>query len=138
MERHRAGEDLRADELVERVVPPDVLADRDQLAVRREQPGRMQPAGLVERLLRRRSRSGSARITARATTGPSGSGSDRRATSSIDALPQIPHDAVATKCRSATFESSNGRESRTTIVSSGWLSDAGIAAGGRDDLRSRR
>ena len=72
-----------------------------------------------------RSRSGSARITARATTGPSGRGSDRRATSSIDALPQIPHDAVATKCRSATFESSNGRESRTTIVSSGWLSDPG-------------
>ena len=54
-----------------------------------------------------RSRSGSARMTERETTGPSGSGSARRATSSIEALPQIPHDAVATKWRSATFESSN-------------------------------
>ena len=47
------------------------------------------------------------------------------AISSIEALPQIPHDAVATKCRSATADASNGRESRTTIVSSGWLSVAG-------------
>ena len=70
----------------------------------------------------------------RATTGPSGSGSQRRATSSIDALPQIPHDAVATKCRSATAESSNGRDSRTTIVSSGWLSVAGSPPLGADDL----
>ena len=72
-----------------------------------------------------RSRSGSARMTERETTGPSGSGSVRRATSSIEALPQIPHDAVATKWRSATFESSNGRDRRTTIVSSGWLSAPG-------------
>ena len=64
-------------------------------------------------------------MTARETTGPSGSGSERRATSSIEALPQIPHDAVATKWRSATFESSNGRDRRTTIVSSGWLSAPG-------------
>ena len=49
----------------------------------------------------------------------------RRTTSSIEALPQIPHEAVATKCRSATLESSNGRDSRTTMVSSGWLSVAG-------------
>ncbi len=64
-------------------------------------------------------------MTVRDTTGPSGSGSQRRATSSIEALPQMPHDAVATKWRSATFESSNGCDSRTTMVSSGWLSDAG-------------
>ena len=64
-------------------------------------------------------------MTERETTGPSGSGSVRRATSSIEALPQIPHDAVATKWRSATFESSNGRDRRTRIVSSGWLSAPG-------------
>ena len=72
-----------------------------------------------------RNRSGSARTMVRGTTGPGGSGSTRNATSSIDALPQIPHDAVAMKWRSATFESSNGRVSRTRIVSSGWLSAAG-------------
>ena len=49
-----------------------------------------------------RSASGSEVITERATTGrPFGSGSQRTATSSIDALPQIPHDAVATKLRFA-------------------------------------
>ena len=73
-------------------------------------------------------------MTFRETTGPSGSGSARRATSSIDALPQIPHDAVAMKWRSATFESSNGRERRTRIVSSGWLERPRVAAGGRDHL----
>ena len=81
-----------------------------------------------------RSRSGRARITVRATTGPSGRGSQRRATSSMDALPQMPHDAVATKCRSATVASSNGRDRRTTIVSSGWLSVTGSPGLGADDL----
>ena len=52
MERHRAGKDLRADQLVERVVATDVLAHRDELARRREQPGRVEPAGLVEGALR--------------------------------------------------------------------------------------
>ena len=44
-------EDLRPDELVERVVPTDVLAQREELALRREQPRRVEAAGLVERLL---------------------------------------------------------------------------------------
>ena len=73
-------------------------------------------------------------ITERGTTGPSGSGSQRTATSSIEALPQIPHDAVATKWRSATAVVSNGRDSRTTMVSSGWLRATGIAALGADHL----
>ena len=126
MERQRPGQDLRADELVERVVASDVLADRDQLATRAEQAGRVQAAGLVEGALggAQQVRAARARPSA-ATTGPGGSGSTRSATSSIEALPQIPHDAVATKWRSATFESSNGRDSRTTIVSSGWLSARG-------------
>ena len=34
VQRQRAGEDLRSDELVEGVVPADVLADRDELAAR--------------------------------------------------------------------------------------------------------
>jgi len=38
-------------------------------------------------------------MTLLATTGPSGIGSDRTAISSSDALPQIPHEAVATKWR---------------------------------------
>jgi hypothetical protein len=41
------------DDLVDRVVPADVLAQGDQLAVHREQPGRVQSAGLVEHLLGR-------------------------------------------------------------------------------------
>ena len=44
----RADQDLRADELVERVVAADVLADGDELARGREQAGRVEAAGLVE------------------------------------------------------------------------------------------
>ena len=51
VERHRAGEDLRADQLVDGVVATDVLAQREQLALGREQPGRVQPTGLIERAL---------------------------------------------------------------------------------------
>ena len=135
MKRQLPGEHLRPDQLVERVVPSDVLADRDQLTARGEQGRGMQPAGLIEGASgQRASRSGRARITVRGTTGPSGSGSQRKATSSIDALPQIPHDAVATKWRSATAESSNGRDSRTTIVSSGWLRSTGSPGSVHDDL----
>ena len=47
-----------------------------------------------------RRRSGRPRITVRGTTGrPFGSGSQRTATSSIDALPQMPQEAVAMKWR---------------------------------------
>jgi hypothetical protein len=72
-----------------------------------------------------RSSSGRATITARGTTGPSGSASQRITTSSIDALPQIPQEAVATKWRSAMVDASNGVARRTMIVSSGWLSVTG-------------
>ena len=126
MERQRTREDLRPDELVEGVVPADVLADRDQLAARREERRRVQPAGLVERLLGGPQQVGQgerSRTVARPDR-PAAT-SQRNATSSIDALPQIPHEAVATKCRSATAESSNGVDRRTTIVSSGWLSVTG-------------
>ena len=51
-ERRRAGEHAVADDLVERVVAADVLAHERQLAVGREQPGRVQPAGALERPLR--------------------------------------------------------------------------------------
>jgi hypothetical protein len=51
VEGHGAGQHLRADELVKRVVPPDVLADRDEFAVRREQTRSVQATGLIERLL---------------------------------------------------------------------------------------
>ena len=44
-------EDLRADELVERVVPADVLAQGEQLAARREEARGVEAAGLVERPL---------------------------------------------------------------------------------------
>ena len=46
----------------------------------------------------------------------------------MDALPQIPHDAVAMKWRSATADASNGVARRTRIVSSGWLSSPGSPA----------
>jgi len=39
--------------------------------------------------------------------------------SSIDALPQIPHDAVAMKLRFATLDGSNARARRTVTLSSG-------------------
>ena len=36
-------------------------------------------------------------------------------------MPQIPHDAVAMKWRSATREASKARDRRTSDVSSGWF-----------------
>ena len=66
-----------------------------------------------------RNRPGRARITERATIGPSGNGSQRATISSMDAFPQIPQEAVATNWRCAIAEPSNAREIRTTIVSSG-------------------
>src|SRR4051812_17663767 len=53
MERHRPREHLRTDELVEGVVPTDVLAEREQLAGGREERSGVETAGLVERALRR-------------------------------------------------------------------------------------
>ena len=50
---------------------------------------------------------------------PFGRGSHRTATSSIEALPQIPHEAVATKLRLAARPGSNRRASRTRTLSSG-------------------
>ncbi len=48
MQRHGAGGQARADDLVERVVAPDVLAQDDQLAGRVEQRGRVQAARALE------------------------------------------------------------------------------------------
>jgi hypothetical protein len=48
VERQRPGEHLRPDHLVERVVPADILAEHEQLAARREQARRVQPARLLE------------------------------------------------------------------------------------------
>ena len=92
---------------------------------RREQAGGMQPAGLVERALRGAQQVGQREDDRARHDRTVRQRLARSATSSIDALPQIPHDAVATKWRSATVESSNGRDRRTTIVSSGWLSEPG-------------
>ena len=78
-----------------------------------------------------RSRSGRASSTRRSTIGPSGMGSERTATSSSEALPQIPQDAVATKCRSGTTLASNGRARRTVIRSSGWFISLGSPVSNR-------
>ena len=51
-QRDPLPEDRPAHELVERVVPPDVLARADELPVQREQPRGVQPAGRGEHLLR--------------------------------------------------------------------------------------
>ena len=59
VERQGARHHLGSDELVERVVPADVLADRDELAGRREQGRCVEAAGLVEGPLRGRNMSGS-------------------------------------------------------------------------------
>ena len=84
------------------------------------------PAGLVEGALGGPQRVGQGEddVALRRPDRPAAA-SQRTATSSMEALPQIPHDAVATKWRSATAESSNGRDRRTTTVSSGWLSAPG-------------
>ena len=83
-------------ELVERVVPADVFADRDELARRGEARGGVQPAGLVEHLLVRGQAVGQRREQrSPRRVGPSPTGAHRTSTSSSAALPQIPHDEFA-------------------------------------------
>ena len=102
VERQLAREQPAADQLVERVVPPDVLAQRDQLPGRRRTaPDAWRPPVAPNTAWPSRSRAGSASSVSACTTGPSGIGAQRTSTWSSDALPQIPHDAVATKLRDA-------------------------------------
>ncbi len=102
VERQLAGEQPAPDQLVQRVVPADVLAHRDERPVGVEQAGRVEAAGGARtRPGASRRRAGSASSVSGVTTGPSGIGAQRTSTSSSDALPQMPHDAVATKWRSA-------------------------------------
>ena len=47
-QRNPPGEELRADQFIDGVVPADILAEREHLAGRVEERGRVQPAGLIE------------------------------------------------------------------------------------------
>ena len=79
------------DELVERVVPPDVLAHGEQPPVRLEQSGGMEPAGRLEHALGLAQRSGQAEDHGAIDDWRAGGiGSQRTAISSSEALPQIP------------------------------------------------
>src|SRR5262249_61746040 len=51
-QRNRARQDLRADQLVDRVVAADVFVDVDQPPVAVEQRRRVQPSGAIEYRLR--------------------------------------------------------------------------------------
>lgn len=83
------------DELVHRVVAPDVLSQREQRPVGVEQSGRVEPAGRVEQLLAFAKRKREPSISPGSTRGPGATGSVRTSTWSIDALPQIPQLDVA-------------------------------------------
>ena len=119
VERQRSGQHCAADQLVERVVAADVLAEHDQGAGRVEQSGRVEPAGRLEHGWASRRRPAEARIRRR-DDGAGRDRVDRTSTSSSDALPQMPHEAVATKWRSATRDASNARPRWTVTSSSGW------------------
>ena len=92
VEGRAAGEERRADELVQGVVPADVLAHVEQPAVGVEQRRGVQAAGAVEGALRARSVPGSRWMTAASTAGRPAIGADRgrTRTASSDALPQTP------------------------------------------------
>ncbi len=107
VQRQRPGKRSLADELVEGVVAPDILAQRHELAVRRKQAGRVEAASGLERLLRRAQCLGQRAGSSPRHVGPSGSGSQRRTTSSMLALPQIPQLAVATVFRAAMLAGSS-------------------------------
>ena len=85
------------DELVERVVPADVLAQRDELTVGREARRRVEPAGRVEHGLRGAQPVGQrGRPPTGATVGPAPTGAHCCSTSSRVVLPQSPQLALAT------------------------------------------
>ncbi len=92
-----------------------------------KRPAAWMPPVAVNTSWAARNRPGSARSVSGVTTGPSGIGRQRTWTSSREALPQIPHDAVATKLRAAIRVASNGWAKRTMTSSSGWACVAGSA-----------
>ena len=138
MERHRLREDLRPDELVERVVPADVLAQREELARRREQARRVEAAGLVERPLggAEQVRQGEDHARGRRPGRP-GSGSDADGDLVERGLAADParrrRDEVPLRRRR---DASNGRARRTVIWSSGWFIAAGSPVVDPEDLRA--
>ena len=93
MERDAAGEQPRADDLVERVVAPDVLAQDDELARRASNSaGGVQAARALEARLHEPVGQPGEQV-ARRPRGPAGAALGvRRATSSSAPLPQTPHD----------------------------------------------
>ena len=86
-ERHAAGEQLLPDHLVDRVVAPDVLADRDELPVGVEQTRRVEPARCGRTpAAPSRSRSGSSTSDVGGHREPGGTDAHRTAMSSSDGL----------------------------------------------------
>ena len=120
VQRQLAGQQPAPDELVQGVVPADVLAQGDERPVGGEQPRRVEAAGGTEDgLALAEARRVARAASSGATTGPSGMGAQRTSTWSSEALPQMPQDAVATKLRLAMPAGSRGRARRTTTSSSG-------------------
>ena len=137
VERHRLREDLRADQLVERVVPADVLAQREQLAGRREQARRVEAAGLVERPLggteqvRQGEQHAARRRSGRRGWGRSGR-RPRRARPCRRSRTTPSRRSAARRRRDA----SNGRARRTVTWSSGWFIVGRVAGLDPEDLRA--
>ncbi len=75
-------------------------------------------------------------MIAAATSGPAGRGSQRIATSSSEALPQIPQEAEATKARAGTAAGSKARPILTTSSFSGVATSAGSASSTETEARS--
>jgi len=88
----------------------------------------MNSAGLVERTLRPLEAGPAGRERRRVARATRRERADLIATSSSEAFPQIPQDAVA-EVRSATSDASNGRERRTVARSSGWFISADCPSG---------
>ena len=106
-------------------MPPDVLAQQEQPALRVEQPRGMDSAGCFEQLLGRPKGGRERDSVAGVTTGPAAGGSATpTVTWSSDALPQIPQLAVAAKLRPEIAAGSSARARCTVISFSGCASVA--------------
>ena len=107
----RAGavEQQAADDLVDRVVAADVLADQHRRAGAVEGRGGVDRAGAVEQLLLARTASGTSAST-RANGARGGSGCRRSARSSTAVVPHKPHDDVVVVSRGSA--SAPGRRCR--------------------------
>ena len=102
--------------LVERVVPADVLARAEQLAVRREQPAGVQPAGLPEHRLRLAQPPGRASSRSASTAVGATGSTPRSASASMLSSPQTPQALDTVNRRAIAAAATVGAAASCTVT----------------------